>query len=744
MFLKATLSKFILSAVALVVCMSALLAQTNQEKIAGAADLQGRLETYLDFKDLEQVLKLSDSIVSYGLSDNLKEIAFLYRAKAYALQGNPLEAEANLLNLLQSARKRNDVPSQLNAYLELGTLADNEQLRTDALTYYKAGLDLATDMGRPQQTQSLLFKVLEQLPTDNTDPDYKNYLLQAEKNYNELSPMWRDFFEIQSIAASARLAYVNGDLTTALSLGKQALAMTYASPKTDKVNRLVNINKLLADISSDAGDPAAGLAYLQEAYKLRDAQFESYKEAELESNSTKFSLFAADQRNEKQEVILRAAQQEAKNASQFNYLLGLALLILASLGAFAFYSYRKSQRLNADLEEKNEVYLRAKEDSESLAKAKTQFLSDITHELRTPLYGIIGLSRDLDQNTKLPAQEESIDQLRYSAEYLEKLINDVLLINKLDSNKVEVQSHRHVDLERLLGNVVQSFQTLAQERGNTISAQIDERIKFELLTDEIKLSQVLFNLVGNANKFTRDGTVDIVCTLEKENASKASILIEVRDTGIGIPLPKQAAIFDEFTQVNRGSDNTSTGLGLPIAKKLLDAMGSTIELQSVSGEGATFSFTLEVNKGNTVVDAIDEPIAASKDLGGLNILAVDDNKVNRMVTKKVLSKLNANPFLADSGAQALQVAAEQVMDVILMDIHMPEMDGFTATSLLRQQGVTCPIIALTAVDIEDMMERIQASELDDIIVKPYNEDKFLEVLLRHVNATKPILRLHSS
>jgi len=255
-----------------------------------------------------------------------------------------------------------------------------------------------------------------------------------------------------------------------------------------------------------------------------------------------------------------------------------------------------------------------------------------------------------------------------------------------------------------------------------------------IVGDDVKLSQILINLIGNACKFTENGKITLDVNSEVVKNELVSLSFKITDTGIGIPKSKQQAIFDEFTQVeNESGEYQGTGLGLPIVKKLVALHNSEIKLISEEGKGTEISFDIDydIAKENyTHAEAVElEPKIS---INNKTILVVDDNRINRIVTRKMLEKYKAKPIVAESGEEAVIVAKENEIDLILMDINMPGMNGLEATEAIRSFNVNIPIIALTAVEIEEMRERIKNSTICDIIIKPYDEMVFVETILKHI------------
>lgn len=251
--------------------------------------------------------------------------------------------------------------------------------------------------------------------------------------------------------------------------------------------------------------------------------------------------------------------------------------------------------------------------------------------------------------------------------------------------------------------------------------------------DDVKLSQILINIIGNACKFTENGTISLdiqAVSIENERAK-----LKLKDTGIGIAESKQQLIFDEFAQVeNERGEYQATGLGLPIVKKLLEIHKSEISLISEEGEGTEIAFEISYDIAKESYEVESGVKLESKiSIDNKTILVVDDNRINRIITRKMLEKYKANPLVAGGSLEAVELAKTKSIDLILMDINMPGMDGLEATEAIRSFNKNVPVIALTAVEIEEMRESIQNSLICDIIIiKPYDEMVFVETILKHI------------
>ncbi|MEY5047555.1 MAG: hypothetical protein RLZZ175_914 [Bacteroidota bacterium] len=381
-----------------------------------------------------------------------------------------------------------------------------------------------------------------------------------------------------------------------------------------------------------------------------------------------------------------------------------------------------------------EMLTKAKALAENSAKAKANFLSVMSHEIRTPLNAIIGSIHLLQQEETLPEQSEYLNSLHISSDNLLNLINDVLDYNKIEEGKIEFAKNE-IDLHILLKNIKLSNFFKATEYHNEIIINVDKNISDFVYGDETRLSQILNNLVSNAIKFTKNGIITVNLIAEYQSKKNISIKFEISDTGIGIESNKIQQIFERFTQADSNINRKfgGSGLGLTIVKKLLELQNSEIKVKSEFGIGTTFYFTLLFEKSNNKLADIKIKLADEiKDLNSMKVLLVEDNKINTIIAKKMLQNWNAKVTWAENGEIAIQKYFESEFDIILMDLHMPIMDGLTATLKIREKDEKIPIIALTASALFDIKDNVKDSGMNDYISKPFNPDEFYNILKKYL------------
>jgi signal transduction histidine kinase/ActR/RegA family two-component response regulator len=379
-------------------------------------------------------------------------------------------------------------------------------------------------------------------------------------------------------------------------------------------------------------------------------------------------------------------------------------------------------------------------ETKALADSRSVFLSTMSHELRTPLNAVIGMA-SLVRDTATEEQTENLDILEFSAQSLLTLINDILDYNKSENDKIELEAIP-VNLQVLMHRVCLGLQQKAAEKGLELMVDVDEALKDKwIVTDPTRLTQIIYNLVGNAIKFTEKGKVSLHVFANEVNDVQTTASFSVSDTGIGIADGRQEAIFDPFTQASAATTRHygGTGLGLAIVKRLLKLFHSTIQLKSRPGEGSVFSFTVQFESYKGAINPVAIHTSMANSLDNLNILIAEDNAINAMLLVKLLSKWNARSVVATNGQDALDKLAADHFDVVLMDLHMPIMDGYEAAICIRSLPDplrSCvPVIALTASVSHNINGKIKEVGMNDYLSKPF-QPALLYQKLETINLSK--------
>lgn len=371
----------------------------------------------------------------------------------------------------------------------------------------------------------------------------------------------------------------------------------------------------------------------------------------------------------------------------------------------------------------------------ALNKAKDEFLSTITHELRTPMQSVVGIAELLQQGELNQTQKQHTQQLLTASDHMLSLIDDILDLSRLENAKTELHP-APFHLEQLANSLEILFSSPAQQKGLSFQIQADNKLGIYMLGDEKRIKQVLVNVIGNAIKYTDQGLVTLsIKTKVKDKYCHTSF--DIHDTGIGISEADQQRLFDAFYQAKRGRSRryTGTGLGLSISQQLLSHMDSQLHVKSKIGRGSHFYFTLILPTTLPPSSNTQEKVLDHNGLKSYKLLIVDDDVINANLSKAMLSKFGASINIAFSGAMAIQQIEQENFDLIFMDISMPDMDGYETTRHIRrllQHNTYPPIIALTAHAMSGERERCIEAGMDDYLTKPFTSESIVNMALRWI------------
>ena len=447
---------------------------------------------------------------------------------------------------------------------------------------------------------------------------------------------------------------------------------------------------------------------------------------QIELDEYKYQFEQIELKNELQNEKFRVARI-------INIVIIISIVILLILLYILYKNNKIRKNKNAELFVANQELIIAQKRTEENALLKSQFISTVSHELRTPLYGVIGLTNIIIEENKDENIRENLKSLQFSAQYLFALINDLLEINKAEEMKI-VLNNSIFNIKEELEVINNSLSHFANDNGNTLTIDVDNKIPKNLIGDKLRLSQILINLISNALKFTENGKVAIKANLINIFDNQCQIEICVSDTGIGIKEEDQQKIFDKFVQIDRKKgDYQGTGLGLSIVRKLVELFGGTISVSSKENEGTTFKVILKFEFINEVPNQEIKNIENTYMERELQFLVVEDNMINQIVTKKIIEQKNHQCTIVEDGFAALEILKSTQFDIILMDINMPKIDGYETSKLIRESGITTPIIALTAFDKTEVEAKITECGITDVIIKPFTPDDLFEMTYKLIN-----------
>ncbi len=379
------------------------------------------------------------------------------------------------------------------------------------------------------------------------------------------------------------------------------------------------------------------------------------------------------------------------------------------------------------------VLIEGRKKAEDLAQQKQQFLSSMSHEIRTPLNAVVGISHLLIEENPKPEQMDKLRSLKYSAENLLSLVNDVLDHSKIESGKI-LFSHERFDLQDRLEGIKEVMNIKAVGKGLVLNLEIANNVPAYVSGDAVRLNQIIQNLVSNAIKFTEKGTVAIEVQNQGETEEHIELEFIISDTGIGIAKEKQGVIFESFVQADSTILNNygGTGLGLSITRNLVELQGGTISVESEVGKGSTFKVRLHFGKSNQEEAENDNKAKNLTNLVGAKILLVEDNPINQKIANQFLNKWGASVSIANNGREGLELITKNKFDLVLMDIQMPELDGYETTKAIRgideEYYKNVPIICLTADAFTEVRDRVLESGMNDYVTKPINPTQFLKTI----------------
>lgn len=532
--------------------------------------------------------------------------------------------------------------------------------------------------------------------------------------------------KVEAVYQLSKIYYLQKNYQKALDYSKKALELvennSVGISKKKILNNLILISEKLED------------------YKLSNfylKEFLTLNEIKNNSNQANTELLINKKEHDNQLEIVEKLEKEKSDQmksirfSRLISIMSIVLIAILSLLSFSLYKNNKIRTFTYKLlQEKNKELTEQKEKAEFASKARSEFLSTVSHELRTPLNAINGITYLLLQENPKTSQLNYLKSLEFSGNYLLSFINDILEINRLESNNIHIERIKF-NIVDLVNNINQSFSGFILKNNINFNLILDIKGNENLIGDPTKLSQILINLINNSIKFTKNGEVTLKINTVSNN-NKVTLRFEVIDNGIGIPEDKIANIFDSFSQGSVEINRTygGTGLGLSIVKKIIELLDSEIHLESKVNEGTKFYFNLDFEKCDSIsISSIEtNHIISHKNLKGKTVLLVEDNKINQMITKKMVENKGMICTIIDNGEDSIIAMQKNKFDMVLMDVHLPGINGTEATAEIRKFDNITPIIALTAISLNENREMLLSFGMNDVVTKPFAPEHFYNVI----------------
>ena len=680
--------------------------------------------------------KLDEALEIAKKADDKRNIGLIYSriGKLHYLLEEQDQALVALTNAVDFQRQTKDYANNADTYKTFGTVYMAKGDFNQALEYFKS----AKSLFEQEDLENLIAEVLL----------YEGKAYNYLEDYNEAKKSLENCLILSKQYSLAEID-ANASITlakTQLNLGNKDTALELVTQGLNEAKSLKFNNVLtegyftMSAIQESLGNHKIASEYLKRYIFLSDSLLKLKKEKFSPAKRLQYIIDNQDE-IQKQNLADLEEQKEANSLNKLTTILSIALITILSLLTLSLYKNNNIRlKTNNMLHKKNSELIVAKEKAELASKTKANFLSTVTHELRTPLYAVTGITNMLLDEEPKPEQVQHLKSLKFSGEYLLTFINDILQINKIEANKVDLDP-QVFNLKKKIENVIAALNNSALDNNIKLHLNFDADLPEVYNADQLKISQILINLIGNSIKFTKDGDIWVrVFKIDKKD-KVYTLRFEIEDNGIGISKEKQESMFESFSQgsiqINRKYGGT--GLGLSIVKGLIDILKGKIYLKSELGKGSTFTFELPLEFSTEAVkekkveyfDNVDET-----DLSKVKILVVEDNKINQMITKKILNKMKLNCDLVDNGEAAVDMVKNNNYDVVLMDIHMPGISGLEATTMIRTFDKELTIFALTAVTIEDKMQEFDDAGFTDIISKPFKQEDFEKKLFNALMVNK--------
>ncbi len=651
-------------------------------------------------------------------------------------------------NALKIAKRLDDKGRMTSFYNNIGSLYYEVNEFSKSEKFFQKGLQIALKLGDKSRIAQLYYAIGA---LHSKMKNYKKAIADLENATN----LYESIGEKPGVAmcwAELGNAYVNSG-----SVDKGITYLEKSEVLAEEIGFVQVTEEEILEKMMNAfvikGDYKKAFDYQKKYIELKDITRSQEKTNAILDLQAKYE--AEFMAKEKQTQIDLLDKQKAIERNKLYLLVAGIMFLFIVAGLSIWYNFLKrsaNQKLNLqkeeisiknnELEKTNEDLKEAKIFAEKAANAKEEFLSTMSHEIRTPLNAVLGMTSLLLDEDPRADQLENLETLQFSANNLLTLINDILDFSKIESGRIDFEKVSF-DLDRLLSDIVESF-NFSKKNSNIDIILNQHEIPFELIGDTTRLTQIFTNLIGNAVKFTKKGHVKIISTLLSQDECFAKFRFAVEDTGIGIPNHRLDAIFDSFSQADTNTTRLygGTGLGLAITKRLVEMHDSKVMVESEVGVGTVFYFDIvfPISEQQKRESRPSQTSLALNGLEGVRILLAEDNKINQLVAKKILAKWKVSIDVAENGIEAVDMHKKNDYDIILMDIHMPEMDGYEATEVIRklndQAKREIPIIALTASAFSSVAKKTTLVGMNDHVGKPFKPEELFQKMMFHLTASR--------
>ncbi|HCS21040.1 MAG TPA: hypothetical protein DIW47_10860 [Bacteroidetes bacterium] len=727
-----------------------LAAKTYQKGLALSKE-KGTLEDQSQFLNAigicyDYLGKYNEAIEVYLEAQKINEKLGYEKDMAYVLiniglirfnQKNYKEAESTFLRALKIGEKLDDDEVRALVWSNLGML-ENERNDLDKTLYYQQKtleIDLSHDPINPNWVGSD-YSSIGEVWMKKGNPDSALYYLMKGLEIKKISMANRPLVTSHIQIAEFYLGQNKWGLAKAHIDSAKAIGHDLEDPTIRLEILRIDARYLVA---TGRGIEASALYenYIRLSDSLQQAQ--NYAAGKLLEEEFDLELRARDLADMEMQLL-----DEKEKSRSMRIALVLFLILIVLLVWLYFLNLHKNKELHtkqelldkalAELQKRNEEINLKNEALEDALSTKTRFLSVISHEIRTPLHVIMGLANSLKEECKDPEHRRSIEILYDSTLQLIQLVNEVLDLNKLEHGSVKLKL-LPFSFKQMLNTLKGAYTVECKRKNIGFEMNLGENLPEYLLADRIKIEQVVNNLLNNAIKFTENGQVKFEVKLLEENKDQALLELQVIDTGIGIPEKDQVNIFNPFYQADGDTSRNygGTGLGLTITKALVELMQGTISLDSTPGQGTKITLILPLKKAKDPQNGESALQSTWKWPEGKTLLVAEDHPQNQMLLKMMLTRIGATATWTNNGAECLKAALEQKYDVILLDMHMPVMDGYEAAQHLRKKfGDSVYLMGLTAANIDEVNEKAE-SLFDSMLFKPYPQEKLYKLLEAAVN-----------